>query len=368
MTQLEGHVNYKTVPLTAQAIADLDDQWYDLAAGAVEKNVYFFPWFIQASLGLYKNKQPTLLSIYYDDLLIGLLTYEDSFGYAKLPIGFYRTALHPHQFTGTPLIRDGYAQSFAAGLGLWIDAAPQSRSFCQLLQLNGEEEIVSALEERFTAEKRAFAFLERNERAAILTPQGPAQISHSHISKSRLKSIKRRRKNLEKLGSVSIETLSKDDDIQIWFDDFLRVENCGWKNELGTSIQENPADIEFYREMLGDAQKNNCVNFFRLCLDGKAIAYTLDILSGPFSYCLKCGHDFEYRKYAPGVLLELETLDYYVSNGEENIVDSCTHFDNTMLNDLWPDRKKIVSLGIAKKQIHHKILFNIMSRFNTLIK
>jgi len=169
--------------------------------------------------------------------------------------------------------------------------------------------------------------------------------------------LQRRQKNLSKLGKVSVDHFSEGDDAKEWLDDFIRVETTGWKGDEKTSIAENPIDAVFYDEMVASAEAEDALAFVRLSVDEVPIAYTLDLQCGSFAYCIKCGHDAAYRKYAPGVILEYETLKRHYRPDENVFVDSCTSPNNTMINDLWPDRRKIRNMAFGKTGNVHGFIF-----------
>jgi len=348
---------FQSVPLTDETVSDLYEEWSDLAHNAIEKNVFFFPWFVRASISLLKPKQPQIVTVRSDGRLIGLIIMQSDKGYAKVPVSFFRTCLQYHQFLATPLIRSGYAGEFFTGLGDWLDASPQNKSFCALSLLSGEGEIADAADEVFKLQDRPVALMETFDRAAIVGPSAQSGQPTDHISKSRLKSLKRREKNLSKLGTVTVDRFSEGDNAGEWLDDFIRLEDTGWKGEAKTSIAENPIDADFYHQMVASADSENSVSFLRLSVDGVPIAYTLDLQCGPFVYCLKSAHDAAYRKYAPGVILEYETLKKYYRPDGDVFVDSCTSPDNAMINELWPHSRKIRSIAFAKAGNVHGFVF-----------
>jgi len=366
MKELSDNVVWKTQSLTKEAITSLEDEWRNLAHDAIEKNVYLFPWFIEASLSLFDAKQPEVVLIYHQGLLIGLFLTEKDLGYAKIPIGFFRNALHPHQFLGTPLVRKHFADQFTIGLFRWLDASPLSKSFLLLSQLSGDKEITTAIHKISKTQGRQLLEIDRFQRAMITLPTHGTN-PEGHLSASRKKSLKRKRKALSQLGELSIEQLTSKDKLESWFEDFARLENLGWKQQKKTSIQENLADVEFYRQMLPSAADDAALNFFRLTVNGKPIAYTLDLTCPPFVYCHRCAYDLSYKKYAPGVLMEYETLKIYNRMDFTAIVDSCTSPDNQMINELWPNRKSIVTLAIAKKGIFFQTQFAIMQSVKKLL-
>lgn len=347
----------KSIPLSADAIPSVHDDWSGLAVDSIEKNVFLFPWFVESALPLLKDRDPVIVMVSVNEMLIGLAVMQRDRGYARLPITFYRNCNHYHQFLATPLIRTGYAREFFAGMSQWLDASPSSQSFCLFDLLTGEPEITEAAAEVFKSQNRPSALIDEFERAAIYGDVPLSESSERETSKGRLKNLRRRRKQLSKLGTVTVEHFSAEDNAQEWLEDFLRVEDSGWKGDEKTSIAKNEPDLEVYRSMIAAGEAGKGLSFMRLCLDGVAIAYTLDLKSDHFVYCLKCGYDDAYRKYSPGVILEQETLQKYHSSGQKVIVDSCTSPKNQMLNDLWPHRRKIVSLAFARDGYQHQLAF-----------
>ncbi|MBT8473604.1 MAG: GNAT family N-acetyltransferase [Marinicaulis sp.] len=351
---------WKIDTLSPQLIADIRAEWLDLAASAWEKNVYFFPWFIAASLHLRAMQDASLLRIYSGRDLIGLWVFNRDFGYAKLPVSFYRTALHPHQFLGTPLVRRGAEDEFVKAFFQWLDNSPLRQSFILLPMLSVEGPVFAAFMAARRKDGRHWIELERAERAALNPTGGAKRSVTSHISKGRLRSLKRRRQKLTDLGEVSIERVGSRDELIAWLQDFMRIENQGWKKDEGTAILQNSDDIALYNALVPDAFENGNLNFFRLVVGGKPIAYALDLICDNFVYCLKCSHDRAYRKYAPGVLLEFESLIRYGNSGKEYYIDTCTAPDNTMLNELFPDRKSYVSLVFARKNPLHALQLKLI--------
>ena len=361
-------ITFTASDLTDESIADLYDAWGDLAKNAIEKNVFLFPWFIRASIPLLQAKRPLLVAVYQDRLLIGLTLMQTDKGYAKLPVNFFRNCFHYHQFLATPLIREGHSREFFIGLGSWLDASSGNQSFCLLNLFSGDGEIAKAADTVFGSEDRDTALLDQFVRAAIIGPAIADASGDIHISKNRLKNLRRRRNQLSKLGNVSVECFAADDSAEEWLEGFIRLENSGWKNKAKTSIAQNPIDLAFYREMIASAAEEKALLFMRLTVDGRPIAYTLDLFSDPFIYCVKSAHDPEYRKYAPGVILEHETLKKYRRpDGHLRTVDSCTSPENEMLNELWPDKRAITALAFARAGLQHKLAFKSVLLLKTLV-
>lgn len=345
---MNAKIRWQSVSLSVTTIKDLRIEWEDLAANAVEQNIFLFPFFIEASIPLLEEQHPKLISIYNDNILIGLFIVSEDIGYAKLPLKFYRTALHPDIFLATPLVREGFAEQFALGLCQWLDDCPTSITFNMLSLLSLDNSIGAAIQKISQSQDRPVIIVEKHKRAAIKPSSQHLEAVIETLSKNRRKGLQRKIKNLSALGDINVEKLKNPNDIDQWIEGFLQMEHSGWKGENQSSTLSITEDTEFFRAMVRNASDNKMVNFFRLTLDDRAIAYTLDLKAEPFGYCVKSSFDETYRKYAPGVLLEYETLKYYLAQKEFDIIDSCTAPNNVMLNDIWPDRREIITMVMLR--------------------
>ena len=348
MAHSDPSLSWNCVPLTRQAIQDIEQAWLDLAAQAEEQNVYLFPWYIEASLELLRDNAPQLVTIYHDKLLIGLFIVESDFGFAKLPLSFYRTSNHLNQFLGTPLVRKDYLQQFANGIFQWIDQCSKIKCFLYFTSFTGDTALFHTIEKMAQDQGRSLAVYNRQSRAAIHSLQQSENQENDHLSASRRKSLRRIQNKLE-ASDVKIEPLEQEADLSEWLQGFIELEHQGWKGKQGTSIQSSAADLSFYQNMIPQAFGNKALNFFRLTLDGKPIAYTLDFINGPFVYCHKSTYDEQFKTLSPGVYMEYKTLLHYRNNSTPCRVDSCSASDNSLLNELWPDSKSIISLAIGRK-------------------
>ncbi len=351
--------------LTIDSATALEFAWADLARNANEKNIFTFPWFVIPSLTLLARFDPRIVTIYQDGLLIGLLLVRGDIGYAKLPVPFYRTALHYEQYLGTPLVRAGFEAQFAEGLCAWLDTAPARYCFLALTLMTGEGAVADAIGAQCAAQKRHRMTLNQFRRAAIAPLPQNQETTDFDLGAGRRKSLRRSMRSLSALATVAVERLSDQADLVDWIEDFLRLENTGWKREAGSSILSCPNEAALYRQIISCAFHNGSLNFSRLCLGGQPIAYTLDIVIGRHAYCLKSAIDQTYKKFAPGVLMEFETLKYYRQQQGIELVDSCTAPDNALLNELWPDRKLIVDIIVARKGVGYGGLFTVIQRIKS---
>ncbi len=360
-------LSWNCAALTNESYAALENDWESLAISASEKNIFQFPWFVRNSMALLGALNSKIVTIRYDAVLIGILILRRDTGYGKLPIPFWRSALHHEQYLGTPLVRANYESAFAAGLCAWLDNAPKSCCFVKLSQMSADGAIARAIARHCTSDARQILASNRHHRAAIV-PRGRCGASADDLlSTKRRKSIRRSMNRLAKEGDVSFEKLTDAAQLDDWTAQFLAMENTGWKRENGSSILSCEHETALYRAIIDEAFQARNLHFSRLCLDRVPIAYTLDIVSSPTAYCLKSAIDQRFRRFSPGVLMEYETLKHYDAHDHLTLVDSCSAHDNRLLNELWPDRKGIVDLAIARKGAGYGAIFHTIRVIKSLL-
>lgn len=343
--------------LTARLCDQLHAEWSGLANTASEPNIFQSASFVSNSLPLLADQSPKLIAIRDAGLLIGLVILSRDIGYAKLPVPFWRSALHYEQFLGTPLVRKGHEDRFAAGLCAWLDNAPLDCSFLKLSMIGTEGPVAKAIARYCRKDQRKLLTANCFERAAIAGTENSSANAEDLLSTNRRKSIRKSTKRLAQQGVVMVERLSDPAQLHDWTAHFLDLENTGWKREEGSSILSCEHETALYKSVISNAFDEGNLNFSRLCVDGQPIAYTLDIAAPPIGFCLKSAIDQRYRKFSPGVLMEYGTLKHYLAAQDMTFVDSCSGPDNAMLNELWPNRRAITDLAIERKGAPHSMIF-----------
>lgn len=352
-----GGLTWQCEKLTFEILKGLEKDWNNLYLSASEENYFFDHHYIINSLPLLNKYKPKILTIWDDKELIGLIILRTDIGYGKLPLPFWRPALHFEQYLGTPIVSAHKEDKFALALCKWLDNAPLHCGFLNLAMLSCDSDISKAIQKHCNQEGRLFFRVNSFKRAAIMPSQHNGLDPEKLMSTSRRKNIRKSMDRLSQLGNIRIERLSKESDLISWIDHFFALEDTGWKHENGSSILSCAYEAALYREIIKAAFHRKNLIFTRLCLDGEALAYTLDIASGQHGYCLKSAINHDYRKYSPGIIMEFETLKYYLEQHHYTHLDSCTAPDNHLLNELWPDKIAISDLVIERKGFLFSMIF-----------
>jgi CelD/BcsL family acetyltransferase involved in cellulose biosynthesis len=76
-----------------------------------------------------------------------------------------------------------------------------------------------------------------------------------------------------------------------------------------------------------------------------------NLLAADAIFCLKVAYDEDLASCSPGAQLEVRAVEAFHHRIEVNWIDSCTTPDNELINRLWPDRRRIASVVVARASL-----------------
>lgn len=345
----------RIIPLTADAISALFPLWSDLIDNAADPNVFLEPWLVARSLPLIAPDVADLLLCASEGKLVALAIICRNGQYAKLPLTHYSSHLHCHQFLATPLVRQGAEVTAAQQIAGWIDHAPEAVSFCRFTHCNGNARFLTALKAVCSRDGRRFDQVHRFDRPAIDATMPVDDYLTAHVSRHRRKKLRRAARRLADNGPVAFERLNDADAAPRWLDDFLALEDKGWKGEAGTSIRNDAAETAFFEALVPEALSRGQLCFHRLLVDGQGVAYALDLQAGSRVFCLKVAFDPAFARYSPGMQLELHCLKHYLQDDSVEAVDSCSADGNLTLTCLWGQTQPVVQVVMARRGIRYQL-------------
>src|SRR5262249_35120001 len=140
-----GHKMSVMVGATLAALTEFLPAWEDLAANALEPNVFYEPWMMMPALrNLGSEKTLLTVLIFSADstlhgtpLLCGLFPLECERGYKGLPVKFLRLWRHKHCFLATPLIRAGYERQTLEKFFDWLATDARSGALLEINMIAG---------------------------------------------------------------------------------------------------------------------------------------------------------------------------------------------------------------------------------------
>ena len=158
------------------------------------------------------------------------------------------------------------------------------------------------------------------------------------LSPTRRRTLERKQRRLAEIGCLHFDVLPAGGDVRAWIDAFLQLEADGWKGRgrHGHRLHRCGSPLFQRRRRVGVRARRLLAH--GLYLDGRPIALRRSFLAGAGSFAFKTTYDEAYRRFSPGVLLELDNLRRLGGSPAVRWMDSCTAADNFVINGLWDDR------------------------------
>ncbi len=345
-----GEISAMLAPVVDGAIdAALLRAWEELCSDLVEENPFYEPWSLGPALDGFGRGRVSLACVWSGETLIGLLPVAAVRGYARMPLGYWKSWTHPHCYFAAPLVRTGWEEPVFNALFALLGEGGGARGFLRFARMDRDGPLMSAAQAAALREGRICYEAGAAERALLCAGASAEATLAVFLRKKKRKELKRLRNRLEEKGKVDVREFSDGDDLTAWTDAFLSLEHSGWKAKKGTSLKANDADAAWFRQTLAGARDAGKLHFIRIDLDGRPIAMLVSLLSGGAGYSLKICHDPEFARYSPGVMVEIEAMRSLLERPDFRFMDSCAAPDHSMINGLWRARREVTGLNVSGK-------------------
>lgn len=184
------------------------------------------------------------------------------------------------------------------------------------------------------------------ERAVLRPKTSYDQWFEGSFERKRRKEYRRLKARLSEQGQFEVHSLQPGDDAATWVDEFLEIEAGGWKGMRGTAIKADAMAVSVLHKACRGLAESGKLRFWKLALDGKAIATLFAIVDGSEAWLGKIAHDERLARYSPGALLILHATEMIFAEGLTQ-ADSCAIPDHPMINHMWKDRLAVADVMVA---------------------
>jgi len=130
---------------------------------------------------------------------------------------------------------------------------------------------------------------------------GREQFYNSYSSKFN-RNMRRKLKKAQEMGQVTVERFKNDAAIDA-FNEFLRLEDSGWKGKDGTSIAKQPKKLRYYQLLTESFSRDGVLAVNLLKIGDVNVAAQVGVHIGSTLYLLKIAYDESYSEVSPGYLL-----------------------------------------------------------------
>lgn len=350
----------------AMELADIGEPfvtlWQDLADRSAEPNPFFEPWMLIPALRAFAKPDAVQLLAYYEgDMLCGLIPVFKSKLYYRRPIPHWSGWLHDNAFCGVPLVLAGSEKAFLAAVLDWAHARSKHDLFLHLSHIAESGPFFTKLREHCCDNGLIAAIVHREERAMLQSTQSPDDYFVASMSGKKRKELRRLTNRLSEEGTLAFCRQTDADALPEWTDQFLALEQAGWKGRDGSALSCDSSNASFFRQTLEGAAKVQKLERLTLSLDNRPIAMLVNFITPPGAYSFKTTFDENYARYSPGVLLQRENLDL-LAHPKVKWTDSCAAADHPMIERIWREKRSMVRVNIGLGGTIRQALFRQMLR------
>lgn len=337
---IDSHVvrEYLLSELSPEQLA----RWSHLAACSLDPNPFLEPEFVLPLQEALSSADQRLVVVENrrtsEWKVAGLFSFDR--GCRAFPLPHLSATSSAYTFLDQPLIAgDGYE----AALDCWFQTVAHRRDtlglrFHSVREMSAVSRALEQAAERNGLEQQIDGTWDRAELALSgVSRDGLLEA----CSKSRRKSLRRARKELESRGRLKFRVAIPFTGDLAAADRFLELEAAGWKGTARTALQADESHMRFFRRMITGFARRRAVWFGELCVGSQVIASTCNVRSGDTLFAFKVGWSPDYAVGSPGLWSEIELADRapMIDTGLKRI-DSCST-TGSHVESVWSDRTRM---------------------------
>jgi CelD/BcsL family acetyltransferase involved in cellulose biosynthesis len=315
--------------------------WRELARRATEPNPFFEPDFVLPAAKFMNATSPHILVQERDGDWIGCVPVDVTRLLGK------RMALstwkHPYAYMGTPLVASGCLDEFAQALADRLAGWRHNRFMT--LRRAADGGVIKAIRSAVRESAAVDVIAEQREvRPAVKRCDDPGRHLRE-MKPRRRRELERRRERLAEAlgGELTVADRSADPTA---VETFLELEASGWKGQAGTAMAVK-GDGAWFRAICQNFAGRDRLQLLALESKHQVVAMHCNISANDALFNFKIAFDERFKRYAPGIQLELDAIRIFEETREERLMDSCAEPNNELIGRLWRDRQQITTFVVG---------------------
>ena len=320
---------------TLEAIAG---EWKDLAARALERNVFLEPSFALAAAPVFGRDAKALLVRSAAGRLIGMFAMQTrDWRRGQVP-ALLTGYIHPFAPLGTPLV-DG--EQAAAAIGAWLDHLLHDGDLPRVAMLPlipQDGPFAASLDDALQRRGLRSAHLGAHRRAMLIPGPDREHYIEQALGSQTRRRLARTRRRLAERGELTTTPMAGPETVAALTRTLLDIEARGWKGRAGTAIAADPQVRNFVESALDRLACEGQVHGEVMSLAGEPIAAIIMLRSGPDLWGWKIAYDERFAHYSPGVQLMIDATRKLLADPSVASLDSCATPDHPMIDHLWRER------------------------------
>src|SRR2546421_9843735 len=330
--------------------------WEDLAAAAIEPNVFYEHWMLLPALEAFGAGEDifVVLVLISDPhrpdspaKLGGLFPLEPIGRFRKVKVSAVSLWQHLHCYTCTPLVRAETAKECMAEFFRWFRSGGAGASLLELGRISGDGPFHKMLIDLSNELGLRSCITDIFTRGLWHAGYDKNTDAESAVSGDLRRRLRRKEKRLSERGRVEHLAIGPGDAVERWIDEFLQIEASGWKGQSGSALASSDGGRRYFREIVPSALHRRRLVMLGLHFDGHPTAPRRPFVAGEGSFAFKTAYDEEFADFSPGAMLEMDSLRQLRALHGVRWMDSCASTDNLLVNRVSNDRKTIQSVVIG---------------------
>ena len=340
---------------SADELAPFIAAWDDLSAHTREPNPFYESWMLMPALRSFAGSNVAVALILGDtsgapqaSRLVGLFPLEFFKRYRGLPLAYVSMWQYLHCYLCSPLVRRGCERECLEAFFTWLDGEGSRAAFAELRHWRADDGLMRELLAYASASGRFSCKAGGHERA-LFVQTGRDAYFQSAFSGTRLREYRKKRRKIAELGELQVEFLERAEEADRWAADFIAIERAGWKGVQGGALAMSPASSAYFQTIVRQGFERRQLFMMRLAINGEAVAMKCGLLSGAANFGFKITYDERYGAFSPGLLLELDHLEYLFAHPEIAWADSCADPEHPLFSRIYKlDRRAISTILVSR--------------------
>ncbi len=264
----------------------------------------------------------------------------------KFPYPILTTQVRRMGYLGTPLVDpEGGVEAMSALLTALVGMRRAATARLLVIDgMTGTGPVSDLLREAVSVLGLPSRVFESYDRGLLVRRVEPTY-DDVHSSKTRY-NMRRQRRLLEEELGCNVTVVDRGDDPTA-IRDYIELEASGYKVRTGVAMTTVQGEPEYFSDMCERFAKAGRLHVMSLEAGGRNVAMEIWLRADEGMFLIKISYDERYSRFGPGVVLQMEAMQYFHSHTDARWIDTCTSPDNELLLRLYPDRRRIESRFIV---------------------
>ncbi|TDH34857.1 GNAT family N-acetyltransferase [Pseudohoeflea suaedae] len=319
---------------------------------SLEPNVFFAGRFLAPAMPRLEDRQIRLLLIRDEldnrsrlRLLFPFSIEKPGFSVGPSIMRIWANSFGP---LGTPLVdAEGAAETFDNLLEGLSDSSLGLPHVLVLPDARLKGPTISLLRAVAIARNLPLVETDQSERPMLESTLDADEYLASSLSKNHRREMRRQWRKLEEVGTLEYVVARQPDEIRYHLEEFLTLEDSGWKGKARSAMISDRYRAAFAREAINGLATNDAVRIHSLVLNGEAIASMIVFITSGEAYTWKTAYNEEYARFSPGKLLMDRLTEWHLDDFNIQRTDSCAVPDHPIMSRFWSERCEMGSLIIG---------------------